>query len=119
MTRKVLLLTSYCGGIITSNCTDAKPCIECLAMCNTFQIEDEAINTKNYAGTLRYLSREKDNYSRKQVRTLLKQQLQAVVTSLGKMSINMTLAKGLYAKEYGDELEATAKRIRKVLIIKF
>jgi hypothetical protein len=58
-------------------------------------------------------------FSRKEVRQLLKRQLQAVSMSLGRMEINMTLAKGLYAKEYGEELHNTAKRIRNVNVIKF
>ena len=58
-------------------------------------------------------------FTRKEVRALLKQQLQAVSTSLGRMPINMTLAKGLYAKDYANEIHATAKRIRNVNIIKF
>ncbi len=33
MTRKVLLLASYCGDDDPS-CTDDLPCLECLKMCN-------------------------------------------------------------------------------------
>lgn len=53
--HKVLLLASYCGDR-DSKCTDSKPCIDCLAMCNCFTVSDEAINTENYIGTLDYLT---------------------------------------------------------------
>jgi hypothetical protein len=110
--RKVVLLASYCGD--NSNCTDKKPCLECLAMCNTFNIEDSAIDTENYVDTLSYLNRESGNYSRKQVRILLKEQIQAVSNSVGRMPVNMVLVKGMHPKEYADECMAVAKRIKKV-----
>jgi hypothetical protein len=58
-------------------------------------------------------------FTRKEVRQLLKRQLQTVSMSLGRMPINMTLAKGFHAKEYSEEIHNTAKRIRNVNIIKF
>ncbi len=61
----------------------------------------------------------KQTFTRKQVRALLKRQLKAVSNSMGRMEISKPLAHGLYAKEYGEELDAIAKRIRKVSIIKF
>jgi len=41
--RPVLLLASYCGDD-NPNCTDTKPCDECLKMCNIAFIEDKAID---------------------------------------------------------------------------
>lgn len=58
-------------------------------------------------------------FTRKEVRELLKKQLRSVSNSLGRMDVNMTLVRGLYAKEYGNEIASTAKRIRNVNIIKF
>ena len=40
--RPVLLLASYCGDE-ESNCTDTKPCNECLKMCNIAFIENDTI----------------------------------------------------------------------------
>ena len=42
----VLLLTSYCGDK-NSNCTNIKPCDECLKMCNIAFIEKSAISLDN------------------------------------------------------------------------
>nr|BDD47652.1 hypothetical protein 1 [bacterium] len=41
--RPVLLLASYCGDD-NPNCTDTKPCDECLKMCNIAFVEDKAID---------------------------------------------------------------------------
>jgi hypothetical protein len=42
----VLLLASYCGDD-NSNCTDAKPCDECLKMCNIAFIDNKSIDINN------------------------------------------------------------------------
>ncbi len=39
-TREFLLLASYCDGDKGEDCTVAKPCKECLGMCNIFTIPD-------------------------------------------------------------------------------
>lgn len=36
--RRYLLLASYCGG--EANCSDTRPCDDCLAMCNVFKVDD-------------------------------------------------------------------------------
>jgi hypothetical protein len=41
--RPVLLLASYCGDD-TPNCTNTKPCDECLKMCNIAFVEDKSID---------------------------------------------------------------------------
>lgn len=53
---KVLLIASYCGDV-ESGCTEDKPCVDCLGMCNTFEIDKEAIKMENYKGTLDYLTK--------------------------------------------------------------
>jgi hypothetical protein len=37
--RKVLLLASYCGDD-DPTCTDDRPCVECLQMCNVFEVTE-------------------------------------------------------------------------------
>jgi hypothetical protein len=41
--RPVLLLASYCGED-NPNCTNIKPCDECLKMCNIAFVEDKSID---------------------------------------------------------------------------
>lgn len=48
--RRFLLLTSYCHD--NSKCSNEKPCLDCLSMCNTFLVSNDSIRTENYAGTL-------------------------------------------------------------------
>lgn len=50
--RNILLLTSYCSDNET-NCSNEKPCIDCLSMCNIFKVDE--IDLKEYVGTLEYL----------------------------------------------------------------
>ncbi len=38
----VTLLTSYCGDD-DAECTDRKPCRECMEMCNTFEIREPVV----------------------------------------------------------------------------
>lgn len=51
--KKVLLLDSYCSD--NEQCTNDKPCVDCLGMCNCFMIDDSEIKTYHFAGTLEYL----------------------------------------------------------------
>ena len=39
--REYLLLASYCGDD-RADCSDARPCSDCLAMCNVFKVVDES-----------------------------------------------------------------------------
>jgi hypothetical protein len=46
----VLLLASYCGDD-DPNCSDAKPCPECLSMCNVLRISGDALRAgRNFGG---------------------------------------------------------------------
>lgn len=38
----MLLLASYCGGDNPS-CTDERPCVDCLGMCNVFEVNKLAL----------------------------------------------------------------------------
>lgn len=47
--REVLLLASYCGGG-NPRCTDAGPCVDCLAMSNVFEVDiDTAVYVRQLA----------------------------------------------------------------------
>lgn len=54
---RVLLLASYCDGTDNNSCTDDSPCIDCLGMCNVFEIEKEAITKGKFIKNLEYLER--------------------------------------------------------------
>jgi len=48
MTRRVLLLASYCGDDDPA-CTDSVPCRDCLEMCNIVDMRDPVI-VANFGG---------------------------------------------------------------------
>jgi hypothetical protein len=52
---KVLLLASYCNGTDNHTCTQENPCIDCLGMCNVFEIDKESITKGKFIKTLEYL----------------------------------------------------------------
>lgn len=52
--RKTLLLTSYCGTQ-DEKCSSNKPCLDCISMCNCFEIPNETIDNGRFLGTLDYL----------------------------------------------------------------
>lgn len=58
-------------------------------------------------------------FTRKEVRTLLKRQIQASYNSYERFPVNMKLCKGFQASEYIDDLHENAKRLKKVNVIKF
>jgi hypothetical protein len=50
----VLILASYCGDE-NPNCTDIKPCDECLKMCNIAFIERKAIDINKVVCSLNFI----------------------------------------------------------------
>jgi hypothetical protein len=60
-----------------------------------------------------------ETFTRKEVRELLKRQIQASVESYNRAGVNMNLCRGFQASEYMDEIGKTMKRLKKVNIIKF
>lgn len=56
MSRRVLLLCSYCGED-NPECSDDSPCVECLQMCNVAEVDGEI----NVLGGLEYISSTRPN----------------------------------------------------------
>ena len=39
----VTLLTSYCVDDSQGRCTDRQPCVECVSMCNTYELTERVV----------------------------------------------------------------------------
>lgn len=52
--KRVLLLTSYCGDV-NEKCSENHPCLDCIGMCNVFELDDEYIKMSNFVECLDYL----------------------------------------------------------------